>query len=210
MRTFCKTAFPASAILLFAMFAPATAAPLTVVNVDGETVSCDFNITCEVVATDTFGKYPPSSGYTGHPKLWTRTFQGGPGSLGDGLNAFEYQADFTHAHAATDINCAVDVTIKTGPIKRLNYDGSGKADIYVITTGGTGTIGLASAVRNGAHVTFTFTTPVCPENGTAPGQLSFYFGFASPNAPVARHAQSSLTFGGGTVNVKARVPAPPG
>lgn len=207
MRTFLNTIFSASAIFLIAMLAPAAAGPLTVVNVDGGTVSCDFNITCTVVVTDTVRNYPPSSGYSGHPRLRTRTFAGGPGSEGDGLTAFQYQADFTHAHAQTDINCAIDVTVRAGAITPINYDGSGNADVYVITTGGTGSIGLASAVRTGALVKFTFTTAVCPINGTAPGQLSFYFGFASPNSPVSGHAQSSLTFGGGTVNVHARVPA---
>ncbi|HUJ47152.1 MAG TPA: hypothetical protein VLV55_08480 [Rhizomicrobium sp.] len=207
MHIFSKSVLLASAILALAMFAPAGAAPLTVVNVDSSDVTCTFDLSCAVTVTDTFGPYPPSSGYSGHPKLWTRTFVGGAGSQADGLTAFEYQADFTHAHAQTDINCAIDVTVRTGPITQLNYDGSGNADVYVITTGALGTIGLSSAVRSGAHVTFTFTTPICPKNGTAPGQLSFYFGFASPNSPVKGHAQSSLTFGGGTVNVPARVPA---
>jgi len=202
-----KIAFAALAVFALGISTQAGAAPLTVVNVDSSDVTCTFDLSCTVVVTDTAGGYPPSSGYSGHPKLWTRTFVGGAGSQADGLTAFEYQADFTHAHAQTDINCAVDVTVRTGPITQLNYDGSGNADVYVITSGSLGTIGLSSAVRSGAHVTFTFTTPVCPKNGTAPGQLSFYFGFASPNSPMRGHAQSSLTFGGGTVSVPARVPA---
>jgi hypothetical protein len=48
---------------------------------------------------------------------------------------------------------------------------------------------------------------VCPENGVnAPGQSSFWFGFAAKGVPLKRKAFSDLTYGGGTVKVAARAP----
>jgi hypothetical protein len=183
------------------------AVPLTVVNVSASDVTCAFTTTCTVVTTDTKGHYPPSSGYTGHPRLISRTFSGGPGAQASGLIAYVYRVDFRQAQVATDINCAINLKMNTGPIHPLNYDGGGPEDVYVITSGGIGSIGLASAHTTGPVVTFTFTTPVCPENGVnSPGQSSFWFGFAAKGAPQGHKALSDLTYGGGTVRVPARVP----
>ncbi|HEY1962721.1 MAG TPA: hypothetical protein VGG69_09900 [Rhizomicrobium sp.] len=201
-----RLAFLAFTALLVASGA-AAAGPLSVADVNAPDINCVFNTTCTVVVTDTSGHYPPSSGYTGKPRLITRTFAGGPGAQGDGLTAYEYRVDFRNAQAATDINCAINLKVNTGRIQPLNYDGRGPKDVYVITSGGIGSIALSSATKSGPVVTFTFTTPVCPENGVnAPGQSSFWFGFAAKGVPLKRKAFSDLTYGGGTVNVAARAP----
>lgn len=204
-----------SAVGLTAIFAAvcsaAQAGPLIVANVGAPAINCVFNTTCTVVVTDSKRPYPPSSGYTGTPHLISRTFAGGPGAQGDGLIAYEYRVDFRNAQAATDINCAINLQVRTGPIQPLDYEGNGRSqqDVYVITSGGIGTIGLSSANKSSGIVTFTFTTPVCPENGVnSPGESSFWFGFAAKGTPRARKAASDLTFGGGTVQVGARVPTP--
>src|SRR5215475_6115599 len=186
---------------------PAAAAPLVVVNVGAPAVNCVFNPACTVTVTDTIGNYPPASGYTGTPRLQSRTYVGVPGAPAAGLTAYVYRVDFTSATARADINCAVNLKVRFGPNARLNYGGGGPADVFVVTTGGLGSIGLASADRTGPVVTFTFTTPVCPTNGfNSPGQTSFFFGIASKLPPKPTTAQSDLTFGGGTVNVPARAP----
>lgn len=187
--------------------AVAQAAALTVVSVSAPDINCVFNITCHVTATDTVKAFPPATGYSGKPRLFTRTIEGAPGSPADGLTGYLYRVDFTKAQAEADINCVVWLKLKFGPVSQLNYDGSGNADVFVITTGGLGSVGVSSADKSGDNVTITFTEPVCPKNGVPPGQSSFWVGLAAPGAPVSSAAKAQLTFGGGVVAVKARTPA---
>ena len=188
----------------------AFAAPLKVVNVGAPKINCVFNTSCKVTVTDSIGNYPPANGYTGTPQLQSRTYEGAAGAPAAGLTAYEYRVDFTSATAHTDINCAIDLKVAVGPVESLNYDGSGPAQVFVVTSGGVGSIGLSSADQTGDVITFTFTTPVCPANGVnAPGETSFFFGLAAKGHPHDLVAKSDLTFGGGEVNVDARAPKYP-
>jgi hypothetical protein len=181
--------------------------PLAVVNVGAPAINCVFNPSCTVTVTDTIGNYPPETGYTGTPVLQSRTFDGAPGTPAAGLTAYVYRVDFTATTAATDINCATNLKIRTGPVAHLPYSPGGSADVFVTTTGGLGTIGIASAMQTGEAITFTFTTPVCPTNGVnAPGQSSFFFGIAAKGKPRNEIAKSALTYGGGIADVPARAP----
>jgi len=184
----------------------AVAAPLTVVNVGAPAINCVFNTSCTVTVTDTIGNYPPRPGYTGTPRLQSRTFAGQPGTPAAGLTGYDYRVDFTAATAATDINCATDLKVRTGPVAHLPYSPGGAADVFVVTSGGLGSIGIASADLTGDVLTFTFTSPVCPQNGQAPGQTSFFFGIAAKGKPHDVTAKSNLTFGGGVADVPARAP----
>ncbi len=70
--------------------------------------------------------------------------------------------------------------------------GRRRAAVFVVTSGGLGTVGLKSAVQAGVKIAFTFTAPVCP------GATSYFFGLASKSMkPVADVAQVSVSLGGG-------------
>jgi hypothetical protein len=184
----------------------ARATPLTVVNVSAPAINCVFNVSCRVTVADTVARFPPSSGYSGRPRLITRTIEGAPGAPAEGFTGYLYRVDFTHAQAETDINCVVWLRLKFGPAARFDYDGSGRSEVFVITSGGVGSVGVSSADKVGGGITLTFTEPVCPANGAAPGQSSFWVGLSSRGAPVASRAKAELTFGGGVVAVKTRTP----
>lgn len=185
----------------------AFAVPLTVVDVDAPAINCVFNPSCKVTVTDTIGNLPPATGYTGTPRLQSRTYPGVHGAPAAGKTAYVYRVDFTSATARADVNCAVWLKLDFGPSVRLPYGPKGAmADVFVVTSGGLGTIGLAAADRVGKAVTFTFTAPVCPAQGAQPGQSSFFFGLAAATKPKASTAQAQLTFGGGIKNVHVRVP----
>jgi hypothetical protein len=200
-------AFAAAALGALGLGGAAQATPLTVVSVAQTDLNCVFNVTCHVTATDTVARFPPKPGYSGHPRLNTRTFEGAPGSQAEGLTGYLYQVDFTKAFKETDINCVVWLKLKFGPVRRLSYDGGARADVFVITSEATGSIGISSAEKTGGSVTLTFTEPVCPTSGAPPGQESFWVGMSSSGAPVSSRAQADLTFGGGVVAVRTRTPA---
>jgi hypothetical protein len=89
----------------------------------------------------------------------------------------------------------------------LQYNKVGPADdVFVVTKGGLGTIGLASAVQNRNIITFTFSQPVCAADNSGPGHTSFFFGLASINPPKAITATIEAPGVFPDVDVKARAP----
>jgi len=184
----------------------AQAGPLTIVNVNSPAVNCVFNPACTVVVTDSLGTFiPPGDGGTG--RLQSRTYVGAPGAPAAGLTAYVYRVDMTSATAGTAnaVNCVKQLILDIGPIAKLNYlppsptHGPIPADVFVITSGGLGTIGLSSAMQVGNIVTFTFATPVCPKpliaTAAIPGKTSFFFGLAAKTAPKPSVAKLVYTLG---------------
>jgi hypothetical protein len=90
--------------------------------------------------------------------------------------------------------------VNFGPVASLPYAQPGTHEVFVITTGGLGSVGLKSAEKDGDVITFTFDNYLCA------GKTSFLFGLAAATAPMAT---SATLFGIGNpplVAVGARVP----
>jgi hypothetical protein len=98
--------------------------------------------------------------------------------------------------------------IEFGPVvASLDYDGDGVTgdQVYVITIGGLGNIGLASAEKDGDEVTFNFSTPVCAGGSPSTGQSTFFFGLVS--AQPSKSVTATVKETTGTVyDVQARAP----
>jgi hypothetical protein len=115
---------------------------------------------------------------------------------GAGTTVYMYRVDLTGAAAATDQMCVSALTIDFGPIVPLPYSGPSKpnADVFVVTSGGLGSVGIQSASRSRPAITFQFSSSSFPAPGeTHPpvctGQTSFFFGLASTKPPIATTAQ---------------------
>jgi hypothetical protein len=191
-------------LLCFTPFVVA-AGPLKVVNVSAPAINCVFNPTCTVIVNDTTDNIPMSTGGTGF--LQSRTYKGAAGSPAAGLFAYEYRIDLRNAVGAVAISCIDSMTISFGPVvSTLNYGGSPAPDqVFVVTGGGIGTIGLASAVQSGASIKFKFTSPVCEGGAPGRGDSSFFWGLVSKTPPKFVTATLHET-GGATHIVKARSP----
>jgi hypothetical protein len=198
--------------LLFALllcFAPIAvqAAPLRVVNVSAPAINCVFNTNnpCTIMVNDTTDNIPLSTGGTG--LLKSRTFKGLPGSLADGLFAFEYLLDLRNAVGATAVSCIDSLTISFGPVvSTLDYDRDRKPDqVFVVTGGGIGKIGIVSAIQTGSNIRFNFTSPICSGGASGKGASSFFWGLVSRNQPKFA-AATVHEAGGATHVVKARAP----
>ncbi|HML12226.1 MAG TPA: hypothetical protein VK456_02905 [Xanthobacteraceae bacterium] len=72
--------------------------------------------------------------------------------------------------------------IDFGPVQQLTYPQNQPADVFVITEGGLGSVGIQSAEQDGTVITFTFSAPLCA------GATSYFFGLAATNAPVSDNA----------------------
>ncbi len=171
------------ALVFVLVFTTACVAPLKVVDVSAPAINCMFDSSCTVTVTDTTAPIPIPAG--GSNFLQSRTFVGVPDAPANGLYAYEYRIDLRDALGITYIPCLSSMTIDFGSVvSTLDYDGDGTADqVYVVTGGGLGSIGLASAEKDGNNVTFNFSPSVCAGGSPGTGQSTFFFGLVSTQPP---------------------------
>ena len=193
------------ALLVFISPIIVAAATLKVVNVGAPGINCVFNTPCTVSVNDTRDNIAMSTGGTGI--LQSRTFKGVAGSPAAGMFGYEYRIDLRKAVGATALSCIDWMTISFGPVvSTLDYGGNAKPDqVFVVTSGGLGSIGIASAVQTGSNIKFKFTTPICEGSAPGKGDSSFFWGLTSKTQPKSVTA-TLHEIGGVTHVVKARAP----
>jgi hypothetical protein len=196
-------------VIAFVVLSPSVirAVPLKVVNVGAPAINCVFTTAspCTVTVSDTSDNVTLSTGGTGF--LQSRTYKGLPGSPAAGLFAYEYRLDLRNAIGATAISCIDWMSISFGPVtSTLDYNGDKKPDqVFVVTSGGLGTIGLASAIQTGSNIKFKFSSPVCGGGAPGKGDTSFFWGLVSKQSP--KNVTATLHEPGGALHVvKARSP----
>ncbi|MFN2491689.1 MAG: hypothetical protein ABR501_02250 [Pyrinomonadaceae bacterium] len=192
--------------LLLATGATAQGVPLRIVNVGAPAINCVFNPACTNVVNDTTDNVTLSTGGTGF--FQSRTFNGKPGSPAAGLFAYEYRLDLRNAVGRTAIACVDWVSLDFGPVvSTLDYNGDRRRgdQVFVITSGGMGTIGIRSAIKLGNKITFRFTSPVCGGGSPGAGKTTFFWGLVAKTGPHFVTAKVHET--GGTVHIiQARAP----
>jgi hypothetical protein len=199
--------FQAAAILVVA--AAAQAAPLSIVNVAAPDINCVFETDCTIVVTDSVGNIAVP-GITGTARLQSRTFAGMAGAPAAGKTGYEYRVDLTQAVAIGDVACVTALSVDFGAVTKLQYNKTGPLDdVFVVTKGGLGSIGLTSAEQSGNVVEFTFSQPVCANDAISKGQTTYFFGLASAFAPKGVVAKVEAP-GSDDIDVKARAPSHPG
>jgi hypothetical protein len=197
------------AVALATAPAGAMAASLSVVAVSAPAINCVFETDCTIVVTDSIGTIPIPNLISGAARLQSRTFKGQAGAPAAGKTGYEYRVDLTTATTNAEFSCVTDLAVDFGPVTKLQYDGAGPADqVYVVTKGGIGKIGLWSAEQTGNIVTFTFNQPVCAGYTPNTGDTTFFFGLTSEFAPHAIIAKVGVP-GELPVDVKARGPDHP-
>ena len=198
-----KKLLPFAVAALF--FAPvsAGATALDVVDVGAPAINCVFNVTCTVVVTDSIGNFtPPGDG--GNARLQSRTYDGAAPAPLAGKKAYVYRVDMTMTTAPVASNCVTAMQITFGTIVKGPYKpGTSLTDVYVVTSGGLGSVGIASATRSaGGVVLLNFAG-----SGVCPGQTSYFFGLTSATTvPVTATAKLFYSLGGMPGTVPVRVP----
>jgi hypothetical protein len=184
---------------------PVAAQPLSVVNVGAPAVNCVFNTSCTIGVSD-FVDNIPVPGIAGTARLQSRMFTGSAGAPGAGFHGYMYRVNLTDAVGILNIPCVQSLKVTFGPVASFQYNGAGPLDqVFVVTAGGVGTIGLASANKTGDDITFTFASPVCAGGSPGSGATTFFFGLASDRPPQAVTA-TVTQLGGGNLSVAARAP----
>lgn len=181
---------PVLAGSFFLAISGAAAGPLTFVNVGAPAINCVFSQPvggkCTVTVSDSVGTIAMPFGVTGVGRLQSRTYTGAAGTPGAGQTAYLYRVDLTGAVSDGEAPCVTDLEVDFGPVTKLPYTGGAtKYDIFVITSGGIGSVGLFDAEQTGASVDLIFNQPVCAGPTPGSGKSSYFIGLASATAPHA-------------------------
>ena len=191
--------------IVFLTVIAAQAESLRVVEVAAPDINCVFDPQCKFIAdSSTAGITVPVSGMA---ILHTRTIRGVRGAPGAGLYAYIYRVDLRKADGILNIPCVTSLTINFGDmVQTLDFDGDGKKgdEVFVITRGGVGSIGLASATKKGNNITFNFADNVCAGGGPDDGDSTFFFGLAARNRPLTM----AVGLGGFNTHYKSAARAP--
>jgi hypothetical protein len=184
---------------------PTPGVPLKVVTVAAPAVNCIYSPNCTVTVTDSVGQLTLQNLDTPNTAwLQSRSFTGMAGTAGAGKTGYEYRLDMTQATGA--LQCVGGVVLNFGPITQLPFANNTPADVYVVTQGGLGTIGLAAAYQSGDIITFNFSPSLCPSKPASAANTTFFFGLASVHPPVATSAGVFVTASPPYYNVPARTP----
>ena len=184
----------------------AHAQPLTVVEVNAPAVNCVFHPACTITVSDSVGFIPLP--YLAAPKtafLQSRTFSGAAGTPAAGKAGYMYRISLTQAAGSAD--CLGGLVLNFGPALKLPYAPDKLADVFVITSGGLGSIGLKSAERFGAVIVFELAKPLCLDGGPNLANTTFFFGLAADTPAMTTAAQIFSSGNPPLYSVDARVPS---
>lgn len=199
MFRFCRTIVLAAFGLLPLA---AQAVPLTVVNVGAPAVNCVFNVACTVTVTDSVGNFTPP-GDSGNGRFQSRTYVGTAPAPMAGKMGYEYRVDMTGVSAATASTCVNAIQLNFGPIVKAPYTAAGLAHLFVVTSGGLGSVGVSSATAMGGMGTLVVNFS---GSGVCPGQTSYFFGLASATTTPVPSTVHLFYTPSGTATTAARVP----
>jgi hypothetical protein len=191
--------------IVFLTVTAAQAESLRIVQVAAPDINCVFDPKCTFIADSSTAEI--SVPVSGMAILHTRTIRGVKGAPAAGLYAYIYRVDLRKADGIVNDPCVISLTLNFGNVvQTLDFDGDGKKgdEVFVITRGGVGSVGLASATRTGSRITFNFADNVCAGGGASDGDSTFFFGLAARNAP--RTTEVGLTGFNTSYKSEARVP----
>lgn len=162
------------------------AVPLKIVDVSAPAINCIFNPACTVVVSDSTAPIA-LAGAAGSGFLQSRTVKSTSASTAAGRYSYEYRVDLRQAYGITSIPCVKSLSVTFGAPSTLDYNTNGIADeqVYVVTSGGLGSVKPTSADRSAGVITFHFGTSVCAGSSPGKGESTYFFGLAAWGSPKA-------------------------
>lgn len=184
---------------------PARAENLVVVEVNAPAVNCVFQPSCTITVSDSIGNIPlPFITTPGTAWLQSRIYPSAAGTPAAGLTGYVYRISLTEASGSAD--CLGGLVLNFGPVSKLPYKTGVMADVFVVTTGGLGTISIASAVKTGNVIEFSFNKPLCLSGPPDIANTTFFFGLAASGSPMSSQAGIWAAGNPPYYKVDARVP----
>jgi hypothetical protein len=205
MRRF-RIALASAVVGFILMPLAAQAQVLTVVEVNAPAVNCVFRVSCVITVNDTIGHIPlPFITTPGTAWLQSRVYPVAPaGTPAAGKTGYVYRVSLTEAAGAAE--CLGGLILNFGPVTKLPYKNNQMADVFVVTTGGLGTISIKAAEKFGDVIVFDFTKPLCLAGPPDIKNTTFFFGLAAATAPITTNAHIYAAGSPPLYEVPARVP----
>lgn len=178
-----------------------------IVKVNAPAINCLFSTNCTVMVDDSTSPitFTNLTGITGSGFLQSRTFQGLSGAPEAGLYAYVYRIALDDVHGSPSNNYISSLTLDFNSIVPFTYNGQFSNAVWVVTSGGLGSVGPSTAAVTTTNITFNFNPPV-----TA-GVSSYFFGVISPYPPTNSTAHlvglQETTPPQLKANISARIPA---
>jgi len=189
----------AGLITLAAVPLLAQAIALRVVNVNAPAVNFVFNHTGTVTVTD---KTSPIlvSGF-----VQSRIYRSEATSPARGQYVYEYRVDLTNVVGILAPQWVSDLSLDFGPAATLDYNRDGRAveQVFVVTSGGLGVVGIGSATQVAGSTRFNFARQIFSGASPGRGESSYFFGLVSPYPPRVINGQVTTQHGTETVSVYA-------
>jgi hypothetical protein len=178
----------------------AQAVAYRVVNVNAPSVNYVFNHTGSVTVTD---KTSPvlDTGF-----VQSRIYRSEATSPARGKYVYEYRVDLTNVVGITAPQWVTSMAVDFGGVTTLDFNRDGRAaeEVFVITSGGLGVVGLSSAVQVAANpLRFNFTRQIFSGASRGRGESSYFFGLVSQYPPRVINARVETSRGTQTVSVYA-------
>lgn len=188
---------------------PVPAGGLKIVNVGAPAINCIFDTDCTITVSDVLATFSIPGG-SGEARLISRQFPiGEAGTAGEGLYGYLYRIDMNNVVATSEVSCVDTLAFDFGPVEKLDYNGDIELDdVWIVSSGGLGSMGPSSAELSNNELTFTFDPMICPgTTGSEVGDDTYYFGLASAQPPQDVVARVNGTLGLSAMS-QARAPQP--
>jgi hypothetical protein len=114
------------------------------------------------------------------PRLQSFSFEAKAGTPAAGATVYVYRVDLSRADMYTE--CLAGLVMNFGPPAPMPFNTANAAQVFVITSGGLGSVAVKSADLEGDFLQFNFDGALCG------GQSSLFFGLTSKNPPVSSNA----------------------
>ena len=186
-------------IALTALPLLAQAIAFRIVNVNAPSVNYVFNHTGTVTVTD------KTSPVLGSGFVQSRIYRSEATSPARGRYVYEYRIDLTNVVGvlAPQWVSALNVDFGLPTALDFNRDRRVAEDVFVITSGGLGSVGPSSATMSPSGTFFHFSSRIFSGASRGRGQSSYFFGLVSQYPPRVINARVETSSGVQTVSVYA-------
>jgi len=187
-------------IALAALPLLAQAIAFRIVNVNAPSVNYVFNHTGSVTVTD------KTSPVLGSGFVQSRIYRSEATSPAHGKYVYEYRVDLTNVAGITAPQWVSGMSVDFGGMSTLDYnrDGHAAEEVFVVTSGGLGVVGLNAVTLVAANpLHFNFSRRIFSGASPGRGESSYFFGLVSQYPPRVIHARVETSSGVQTVSVYA-------
>ena len=155
---------------------------LKLLNVNDPGIYCRFSPDCHVAAVEKSSSFTPTN-LAATCVLESRSFAGNSKDT-TGVYGYEYRVILSNAGARGDNFLTVDsLALNFDSPQNFAFGGHANNQVWVVATGGPGSLAPGSASFSGTNIVFQFDPPIVLATKTNQSTGTYYFGMMSTGQP---------------------------